>query len=507
MTGWMYDIAREQSPREDRVRDLLLQSKDAGYGAVGLYLEHRYAYPSVPWAAAPGSLTPESVGRLRADPDLSGLRITPFLNTLGHMEGFIRAEGGQWLAEGPGKGFLQLCPSRPECAEFAWTLVSDAMEAFDDEWVHLGGDEAQQLGQCPRCAGRMKSGGVAALYGDYCGRICRRVLDSGRRPCLWGDMLAKFPNALNEIPKGTVIFDWNYSGSPADTTRLFRERGFDVVCCPAVRTYDAGWCFLDETRRVIDAHAEEARQLGALGVWVCAWEFFGFSSLSSIVPLILAAGRRIENGDAWASAIRSVGGEGYARAAELLGSKIPSASAFLALGTWRSLRESFVLGGNPFRLWSAWRADACGPAGDTILRRCDEAEGLLPEESPLRFPVELHMVAVKWVRLVEEAYRSYSAGNSEGCAAVLETGRSLLNRLRPGLERVASEGGSSVDLARLDRLIRFVGEVVSRLENLGRDDPWRPAFETLVDEAYVPGDQAAWHSKFAPFPRIPGSGE
>ena len=169
MTGWMYDIAREQSPREDCVRDLLLQSKDAGYGGVGLYLEHRYAYPSVPWAAAPGSLTPESVGRLRTDPDLSGLRIIPFLNTLGHMEGFIRAEGGQWLAEGPGKGFLQLCPSRPECAEFAWTLVSDAMEAFDDEWVHLGGDEARQLGQCPRCAGRVKSGGVAALYGDYCG--------------------------------------------------------------------------------------------------------------------------------------------------------------------------------------------------------------------------------------------------------------------------------------------------------------------------------------------------
>ena len=90
--GWMYDIAREQAPSEDRLREVLGRSKAAGYTAVGLYLEHRFAYPSAPWAAAQGCLTPDVVRRLRAEAVPTGLRVVPFLNTLGHMEGFIRSE-------------------------------------------------------------------------------------------------------------------------------------------------------------------------------------------------------------------------------------------------------------------------------------------------------------------------------------------------------------------------------------------------------------------------------
>jgi hypothetical protein len=44
--GWMYDIAREQSPRLDVLTEMLQRSRAAGYNAVGLYLEHRFAYAS-----------------------------------------------------------------------------------------------------------------------------------------------------------------------------------------------------------------------------------------------------------------------------------------------------------------------------------------------------------------------------------------------------------------------------------------------------------------------------
>ncbi|MFQ5693292.1 MAG: hypothetical protein ACE5IM_09655, partial [Nitrospinota bacterium] len=64
--GWMYDIAREQSPREDALAEALRRSGEAGYTAVGLYVEHRFAYPSALWAAAPGALLPDAVRRLSA---------------------------------------------------------------------------------------------------------------------------------------------------------------------------------------------------------------------------------------------------------------------------------------------------------------------------------------------------------------------------------------------------------------------------------------------------------
>ena len=490
--GWMYDIAREQSPSTELLVDLLSRSRDAGYNAVGLYLEHRFAYSSAPWAAGPGCLTPVALRQVLDRLGGDRPRVIPFLNTLGHMEGFIRSRGGQWLAEGPATGSLQICPSRLECVEFARNLVADALEAFDDEWVHLGGDETRQLGQCPRCAERAESIGKAGIYAEYFGPLCRWVLERGRRPCLWGDMLIQHPAALDAIPRETVIFDWQYESRPAETTKMFRERGFDVVCCPSIQTYNSGWCFLEESQRSIDEHAEDAQALGAQGVLVTTWELSHFTQYGSILPLIHAAGRHLSRATAWREAVEQAGGGEYARAAEILGNRIPAAADFLGPGTWRQLRDRFVIRQNPFYLWRDWRFEACGEAGTAILRLCEQASAPLTHGHPMRFAIELHRVAVEWVRLVERAYQQYADGRVSACAAELETGVELLTRLRPGLEQAAAAGGSRADPARLERLLRAVQRVCATLGALPADAAQRPAFEVLIENRFVPGDQACW---------------
>jgi len=504
--GWSYDIAREQSPREDELREMLRRSAAAGYNAIGLYLEHRFAYRSAPWAVGPGCLTPDAVRRLLKAAGGAGpfgpsgtaaspMRVIPFLNTLGHVEGFIRSQGGQWLAEGRAVfGGEQMCATRPECVAFVRDLIADALDAFDDEWVHLGGDETRQLGQCPECAARVAQVGKAGLYAEHFAPLCRLVLERGRRPCLWGDMLLQHPEALAAIPRETVIFDWHYFSRPRDSTRMFREHGFDVVCCPSVQTYNSGWCFLGESLRNIDEHAEDARAAGALGVLVTTWEFSFFTQYPTTLPLIYAAGRRLAGGTDWPSAIAAAGGPGYARAAEVLGDQIPAAAPFLRPGTWRQFRDHLVIRQNPFQLWLAWRAEACGAAGDAILRLCDEAEKHLPPDSPLRFAVELHRVGVEWVRLAEQAYQAYAAGHLGDCVNLLDRGAQALNRLRYGLERAAARGGSAADVRRLELLMGKIKGASQRVRALGEHGAYRPAFETLTHDAYVSGDQAAWRT-------------
>jgi hypothetical protein len=491
--GWMYDIAREQSPREDQLAAMLRRSAAAGYNAVGFYLEHRFAYPSAPWAAGPGCLTAGMVRSLRAGSGSAGLRVIPFLNLLGHMEGFIRSAGGEWLAEGEaGFGGVQICATRPECATFARGLVADILDAFDDEWVHLGGDETRQLGQCPRCAERVAQVSKGGLYGEYFGPLCRFVLERGRRPCLWGDMLLQHPDALAAIPRQTLIFDWQYFSRPRESTGQFRRRGFDVVCCPSIQTYNAAWCFLGESQRNIDEHAEDARAAGALGVLVTTWELSYFTQYETIWPLIYAAGRRLSHGSGWDAAIIAEGGEAYAHAAHILGGRLPAASAFIRPGTWRTLRDKLVVRQNPFLLWQAWRSEAGGPVGDAILRLCDEADASLAAGAPLRFVVELHRVAVEWVRLVERACRAYDGGQLAAAVDTLQDAAALLLRLRAGVERAAAVGGSEADVQRLELLVDKVQRARRRIEALLKGSTYRPAFATVVHDAYVRGDQAAW---------------
>lgn len=493
LLGWMYDIAREQSPNADLLGRLFRESQTAGYNAIGLYLEHRYAYPSAPWAAGPGALTPEIL-RAALQKRPAGLRVIPFLNTLGHMEGFIRAEGGSWLAEAPALGSLQMCPTRPECSAFARGLVTDALAVFDDEWVHLGGDETRLLGVCPDCKARVERGGVGELYGEYFGELCRWVLKQGRRPCLWGDMLLKHPEALRHIPRETILFDWQYTQRPAATTRVFRKAGYDVVCCPSLRTYDAGWCFWEASCSNVDEHAADAEKTGALGVLVTTWEASYFQSYESFLPLIWAAGRRLVDDNDWDTALADSGGEDFARATRLLGDDLPACSPFLAAGTWRRLRDGFVFRQNPFWLWYEWRLEACGSVGERVLDICRQARACCKADPRLELPITLHEVAVEWVRKVELARRAYADNLVIAAQANLDDGLQQLQRLRAPLERVAANGGSAVDLRRLDTLCARARTVRQKLGEIGTGPGYRPTFETLMHSAYLVGDQAGWQT-------------
>jgi hypothetical protein len=279
---------------------------------------------------------------------------------------------------------------------------------------------------------------------------------------------------------------------------MFRRRGFDVVCCPSLQTYNSGWCFLDTSQRNIDEHAADARDLDALGVLLTTWELTYFSQYASVLPLIYAAGRRLAHGDDWAAAIAREGGAAYARAAEIVGNRIPAASTFLQPGTWRRLRDSFIIRQNPFELWRAWRTEACGTVGDEILRLCNEAANCLHADEPLQFAIELHRVAVEWVRCVERAYRCYAQHDPVDCARELERGEALLERLQPGLVTAAANGGSPADPFRLEQLECKLHRALERLRALSIDTPHLPAFEVLVHDAYVPNDQAAWQTGHTP---------
>ncbi|RMG25972.1 MAG: hypothetical protein D6724_02900 [Armatimonadetes bacterium] len=494
--GWMMDIAREQSPSYEFLEEVASRSLDAGYNVLGLYLEHRFAYPSAPWAADVGALTTKTVQRLTKSFSPKGLRVIPFLNTLGHMEGFIRAEGGQQYAEGETtRGSAQICPSNKEAVKFVRGLVSDAIKAFDDPWIHLGGDEAHQLGQCPVCAKKVAKGGVGKLYGEYYRDLCEFVLKKGRTPCLWADMVLQYPEALEMLPKETILFDWQYSDSPSKTTAQLQKAGFKVVVCPAVHTYDATWCHLPLTMKNVDDHVAAAKKLKCEGVLVTTWEFSFFTNYASTLPVIYAAGRRIAKKAPWEKALKEEGCAEYAEAAKVLGEKIPKLSKFMKPGTWRPLRELFVMKDNPFYLWEAWRDEACGKVGTEILKLCDHLDKTLPPQDPLHWSVQLHRVAVEWVRICEKAYQRYAKRDVRKCAALLEEGALRIATLGPGLRRIEEMGGSRADSLRLRRIVQRVKQVARRVleQQRGTAKPkYLPAFEVIYHPAFVPGDQAAW---------------
>jgi hypothetical protein len=538
---WLYDIAREQSPTYDVMRRMCDVTLEAGYNAIGLYLEHRFAYPHAPWARGTGALTGETIQKLQ---DAYGdLQIVPFINLLGHFEGFLYTEPGSHFAEERFHG-MQADPTNAAFEEFARAMLDDTIATFRSDIIHIGGDETMQLGanarsreavlNYERSSTLSETDGKALLYGNHFGPLSRYVTEAGRRPAMWGDVLLDHPQAIELIPRQTLIFDWQYFGDPARTAARFLEVGFEVVLCPALHTYNAPWMHLPQSEENVRQHARAASRVGATGICVTTWECALFGHYETLIPAIrasgsLIAGRPPDEGTAPTVTPRiepsSSGGQplkilpaderaryaplrdspafleayrdcspAYAAWAELMGSTIQDAGGTFAFSGRRSpLKSRLLLFSNPFLLWLRNRDELLGVTGERALAVAEEALAIAPDDAT-RGVSELVRIAIAFVRSAEEAHQAYASGRVDDAIASLAGTCELFIRLE-GVALATHEaiGGSLADIERCRIARDHVSLVIDRLRRYGQGQlGYLPSFETLTHPKFVPHDQANW---------------
>ncbi len=428
----------------------------------------------------------------------------------------------------------QACPSNEEFVEFAAGLVRDTVKSFKSEIIHIGGDETFQLGKCPKCKARVENwekeeglDGKARLYGEHFGPLSELVASLGRRPAVWGDMFLEHPQALESMPKQTLIFDWQYFGGCSQSAPKFQEKGLDVVLCSTLQVYDAAWFHLLQSEQNVRIHAEEAERLGTFGVCLATWECGLFGAYDTLFPAIAAAGKLFLTGaqggkspatqkepaedekgvdlskrlkpefepeDSLFLAAYSAESEHYEVWARLMGIELNECGPIFTFNGWRSyLKSRLLLNGNPFLLWLHHGDELAGPVGDAALSILEEALRIAPNEATKGVTIFVRS-AIEFARLAQTARTHYAAGDTERAVATLSLARQLFDDLakiaRRSKERI---GGSSVDIERCRVCKEHVERVIVRIRNYGDGALcYVPAFEHLTHHSFIPGDQAAW---------------
>jgi hypothetical protein len=527
---WTYDLAREQVPTLDHLRRFCDLSLESGYNALGLYLEHRFAYPSTPWSHGTGCLTPEMVRSLQEE--YKTLQLIPFINLLGHFEGFLYTESGTRYAECLFNG-MQACPSNPEFVELANRILEDTISIFDSSIIHIGGDETQHLGVCPKCKARVaeyeKEAGVdgrAKLFGEHFGPLVAKTVAAGRRPGIWSDMLLSNPDALKLIPKEALIFDWQYFQSCSVSSPIFREHGYDVVYCPTLHVYNATWLHLPQSERNVRENAVGAFNDKAHGVCVTTWECGLFGNYETLMPAIRASGEILSKSAEIAAAettgppevqpdlsdypdissykierkaeffLRSYLNEGemYESWAQIMGIELLDAKGPFEFGGIRSgLKCRMLLYSNPFLLWLHHRDDLCGSIGDKALKSFEDGILFAPNASA-RGVSDFAKSVILFVRFAEEAHQSYAKGNFAEAATALNPCRQIFENLtkiaRSNNLRI---GGSLADIERCHVAKEHVEKVMRRIKQYGDGSlGYIPSFEMITHPSFVPHDQGGW---------------
>lgn len=504
---WMYDLAREQAPTLDHLRTFCRMSEEAGFDAMGLYLEHRFAYPSAPWAHGVGCVTPTMVQSLEIE--FPNLQIVPFVNLLGHFEGMLYTEQGKQYREELFQG-LQACASNPDFVDLCERLIDDILASFSSNLIHIGGDETAQLGVCPVCKERVteyearedsiSNDGKAELYGAHFGPLARRVAAAGRRPAVWGDMFKDHPAALDYLPKETLIFDWKYFSGIAESAPLFVKKGFEVVGSPALLTYNATWLHIRQSEENVRQVASDVAEMGLHGVCVTTWECGLFGAYDTLIPALRACGRiltSVDGRDGSEEAFLAsylTESERYEEWARLMGVELEeSGGPFAFTGIRSSLKCRLLLYSNPFLAWMHHGEELAGEVGDNALAIFERAFAVAPNEATKDITLFARS-AVEFVRLAEAARIEYAKGNPEAAIGKLGLTRQIFDDLERAAKRTHQRiGGSLADIERCRNAKAHVERVIQRIRQHGDGFlGYLPAFEIITHPKFVPHDQASW---------------
>ncbi|MCM4156016.1 N-acetyl-beta-hexosaminidase [Gramella sp. AN32] len=221
----------------------------AGFGMNTLVMEYEATYPFEKHATIANeySYSREEVKDFVSYCNSIGIEVIPLQQSLGHLEYILRNPRYSDLKEDR-QDISQVCPMKIEESKQLFTeLFTDMAEMHDSDYMHIGGDETRLLGHCPLCQKRVEEVGTSKLFVDYMSMITQIVVDLGKKPVMWADIILKHPEAAQELPKETIFVDWNYGWKInhfGDIPAL-QEKGFSFWGSPAIRSHPDNWYVTD----------------------------------------------------------------------------------------------------------------------------------------------------------------------------------------------------------------------------------------------------------------------
>lgn len=232
--------------------------------------------PRFPFAAhrdicEPDALSPGDIAALTTAATRCGISWIPLQQTAAHLEYLLRHDQFARLRERDGRVNL-VCPLHPDTLPLVKSLLDDVIDLHPGSTlIHLGGDEARKIGECPRCRPTVTREGVGPVFGRHLGELARFVIERGRRPVVWDDTLCAHPDAFRHLPRETIIHYWDYI-AVADPTPVLIPRMAHARGGPRV-AHDWRWTLPGRRRKtlsdvqiaVMDAYSKPARLKSALG--------------------------------------------------------------------------------------------------------------------------------------------------------------------------------------------------------------------------------------------------
>lgn len=285
--GFYHDVTRGRIPTLSFLKKLADKMAFYKLNQLQLYIEHSFLFEQLSELWRDDTpITPEEILELDEYCHNLHIELVPSLSTFGHLYKLLGTKTWNHLCELDGwqdKEFSfrdrmhhhTIDASNPESIKLVKEMIGEFLPLFRSKHFNICADETFDLGhgKSKEMAERI---GSEKLYINYVKELCQFVLEQAKRPMFWGDVICSFPEAVKELPKGTICLNWGYSPyeSEENTKKLY-DVGVPQYSCPGV----SGWnCFVNRTKdsyENISRMASYAHKYHSIGLLNTDWGDYG----------------------------------------------------------------------------------------------------------------------------------------------------------------------------------------------------------------------------------------
>ncbi len=272
-----------------------------------------------PWQVDPSfrSATAYSEDEIRQfveKADRLGLELVPLVQTLGHMENFLKGEDRRSLLESEDSNDV-LNPLAEGAQDLVQSMILDVLRLMPNvRHFHLGGDEAWHLGSHPQTKAFIEEHSAATLYLHHMNPLLDLLNQRGIRPMLWNDMMVKWDDdTLREMAGKCDVVTWGYTDHPdnlpyhcnSKNIARFAELGFSLWGGTAFKGADGSSADVPNVQnRLFNARAwvEVAQRHQFTGIITTGWSRYCYNAcqcetLEAAIDILLAQALILHDGD------------------------------------------------------------------------------------------------------------------------------------------------------------------------------------------------------------------
>jgi len=301
--GFYHDATRGRIQTLDHLKELADTLCFYKMNQLQLYVEHTYLFRDLPELWRDDTpLTAEEIMELDQYCYDRGIELVPSLATFGHLYKLLGTKTCEDLCELPdsfGKKFSfrdrmahhTVNVSNPASIALVKDMILEFMQLFRTNKFNLCADETFDLGK-GKSADLAKEKGTGRLYLDYVKELFDFLIENGKIPMFWGDIICGHPELCEEIPDQVVCLTWGYVDDQSDwAAKIIHKVGALQYLCPGVRGWNTWVNMLKGSYLNITRMCRFTRQYNGIGVLNTDWGDFGHINqpIFSIPGLIYGA--------------------------------------------------------------------------------------------------------------------------------------------------------------------------------------------------------------------------